>query len=135
MLISGKLVLDYCLFASNSTPSKPQFAIIVAELERALPDYLISYGEVQQLFVPITKEQFESNHNLGRVVSLIEGVGYSIVKKMTISVALPDADRSYMDCCTVLGMVWEDIRDNASEGVPITSRIVITTFVSQEIAV
>jgi len=133
MLISGKLELDYCLYASNSTPAKPIFAKYVKQLQEWFPGYLIKHGEIQQIFVPVTKEQFEANHNLGRVVSLIEGIGYSVVKKMTIEIALPDITEVQEDLLSKLSDVLTKVT-SIHNGPLITSRIVITKFLSNEIA-
>ena len=134
MLISGKIELDFCLFARGNAPARIKFAEIIEGLQATYHKYLIQAGEVRQQLLPVSNDQVEEFKSLGRTVIEDEGQFLVSIKSMTITVGIPDEDVSEEKCYVRLSQLLEDIQGRYI-GLIITARLIVTKFISDRVAI
>lgn len=134
MLISGKIELDFCLFARGNVPARIKFAEIIEGLQATYHKCLIQAGEVRQQLLSVSSDQVEEFKSLGRTVIEDEGQFSVSIKSMTITVGIPDEDVPEEKCYVRLSQLLEDIHDKYI-GLIITARLIVTKFISDRVAI
>ncbi len=134
MLVSGKLELDYCVFARGNTPARPMFLHWIQELKALYPSYMVTFSDITQLQLVVDPKTQEDFLGKGIVISLIsEGVAV-VVKKQTVELAIPDSKKTLEEVTLELRKLADEIQVKHKECL-ITSRMVITSFVNEFVAV
>lgn len=134
MIVSGKIELDYCVFARGNTPAKPMFIHWEQQLRQWYPSYMLTCNELTQLILIVEESQQSALLKKGVSISITSDGLAVVIKKQTIELALPDSTSTFQEVADELCRLTEEIECKHKDCL-VTSRMVITSFVNQFIAV